>query len=65
MKTDVFESLHYKIIKNRILRILSLYSFYDSSSQKENQLLQLTHKYVGTYPTWMFMDCMRKQISTV
>ena len=45
MKTGVFESLLYKIItkKDFLFRLVSLYLFYDSGSQKENQLLQLMH----------------------
>ena len=44
MKTVFFESLRYKFItkkKRFLLRLLSWYSYYDSDSQKENQLLLL------------------------
>ena len=41
MKTVFFESLRYKLITKKwfLLRLLSWYSYNDSDSQKENQLL--------------------------
>ena len=57
MKTVFFESLRYKFITKKwfLLRLLSWYSYYDSDSQKENQLLLLLQeKYVCVTQPWLW-----------